>query len=86
MNCIQDYKGLIYMLLANNDAILTEDNSIDIFTDGKEKFRSLFKDIEEAKETIHLQYYIFKKDGLGNKLIRAINRQSKARCESPNPL
>ena len=27
------------MLLANNDAILTEDNSIDIFTDGKEKLR-----------------------------------------------
>jgi cardiolipin synthase A/B len=73
----QDYKGLIYMLLANNDAILTEDNSIDIFTDGKEKFRSLFKDIEEAKETIHLQYYIFKKDGLGNKLIELLTDKAK---------
>ena len=31
-------KGLIYMLLANNDAILTIDNSVDIYTDGKEKF------------------------------------------------
>ena len=65
------------MLLANNDAILTEDNSIDIFTDGKEKFRSLFKDIEEAKETIHLQYYIFKKDGLGNKLIELLTDKAK---------
>jgi cardiolipin synthase len=74
---IQDYKGLIYMLLANNDAILTEDNSITIFTDGKEKFHSLFKDIEEAKETIHLQYYIFKKDDLGNKLIGLLTDKAK---------
>ena len=73
----QDYKGLIYMLLANNDAILTEDNSITVFTDGKEKFHSLFKDIEEAKETIHLQYYIFKKDGLGNKLIELLTVKAK---------
>lgn len=74
---IHDYKGLIYMLLANNDAILTADNSIDIFTDGKDKFRSLFEDIKDAKETIHLQYYIFKNDDLGKKLIGLLTEKAK---------
>ena len=51
-------KGLIYMHLANNDAILTSDNSVDIFTDAKEKFDALFEDIKNAEDFIHLQYYI----------------------------
>ncbi|WP_428911251.1 cardiolipin synthase [Niallia sp. Krafla_26] len=74
---VQDYSGLIYMLLDNNDAILTTNNSIKIFTDGKEKFRSLFDDIQNAKDTIHLQYYIFKHDNLGSQLIELLTEKAK---------
>ncbi|MCQ6274465.1 cardiolipin synthase [Bacillus sp. V3B] len=70
-------KGLIYMLLANNDAILTVDNAIEIFTDGNEKFDSLFKDIQNSKEFIHLQYYIFKNDQIGKKLIHLLTEKAK---------
>ena len=41
-------------------------NKIDIFTDGKEKFESLIKDLENAKLYINLQYYIFENDKIGN--------------------
>ena len=74
---INQNKGLAYMLLANNDAILTNDNSVEIFTDGKEKFDSLFKDIRGAEDFIHLQYYIFKNDNLGTKLIELLTHKAK---------
>ena len=74
---IENNKGLIYMLLDNNDAILTTDNSVEIFTDGKDKFNSLFKDIRSAEEFIHLQYYIFKNDDLGTKLIDLLTQKAK---------
>lgn len=71
------YHDLIYMHLINNDAILTQDNKVEIFTDGKKKFDSLLSDIENAKDHIHLQYYIFKKDEIGKKLIHALTEQAK---------
>ncbi len=70
-------KGLIYMHLANNDAILTSDNSVDIFTDGKEKFDALFEDIKNAENFIHLQYYIINNDQLGKKLIQLLTEKAK---------
>ena len=41
-------------------------NEVTIFTNGKEKFDSLIEDIKNAKKFIHLQYYIFADDKLGN--------------------
>ncbi|EIT86985.1 hypothetical protein A374_01979 [Fictibacillus macauensis ZFHKF-1] len=61
-------QDLIYMQLLNNEAPFTRDNYIDIFTDGNEKFDALLRDITNATEHIHLQYYIIKKDNLGKKV------------------
>lgn len=43
-------------------------NQIRIFHHGTEKFNALINDIREAKEFIHLQYYIFEDDNLGNRI------------------
>ena len=43
-------------------------NKISIFTDGKEKFEVLKKDIINARHYIHLQYYIFEDDRLGHEI------------------
>lgn len=74
---IRNNQDLIYMNLFNNDAVLTENNAVDIYTDGKEKFDQLLKDIMAAKKSIHLQYYIFKNDGIGSKLIAALTEKAK---------
>lgn len=71
------HKQLINMHVTNNDAVLTEDNSIDIFTDGNEKFDKLLQDMNEAKHSIHLQYYIFKNDSLGKRLLSALTKKAE---------
>ncbi len=73
----EDNKELIYMHLRTNDAVLTEDNSVDIFIDGKEKFAQLFEDIKAAKDHIHIQYYILKKDELGKRFIDLLTLKAK---------
>lgn len=72
------YKDLIYMHLSTNHAVLTQDNSVRIYSDGAEKFKALLKDIETAKDHIHIQYYIFKMDNLGRHIYNElIKKQSK---------
>ena len=62
------YTDLIYLHLRNNDAFYTQDNDVNVLTDGKRKFESLMKDIESATDHIHLQYYIVRSDNLGKRL------------------
>ncbi len=65
---MEEFDDLIYLHLRNDDAIFTQNNHIDIFTDGKEKFARLIEDIKNAKNHIHLQYYILRHDELGQKI------------------
>ncbi|WP_436373325.1 cardiolipin synthase [Cytobacillus sp. BC1816] len=76
-NIIKKSKDLIYMHLVNNDSVLTQDNEVRIFTDGKEKFNSLVEDIKNAADHIHLQYYIFKRDNLGKSLINLLTEKAR---------
>src|SRR5690606_23098848 len=70
-------KELIRMHLFNNHGVLTEDNRLELLTDGQEKFKRLFEDIESATDYIHLQYYIIHNDRLGNQLIEALTRKAR---------
>lgn len=69
-------RDLIHMHLINNAATFSQHNDIQIFTDGKEKFHSLFHDIENAKDHIHLQYYIIKNDELGRRLMKVLSQKA----------
>lgn len=73
----RDHWDLISMFLTNNHAIFTEENIVELFIDGQEKFDRLFKDIRDANDYIHLQYYIINNDKLGNRLIEALTQKAK---------
>src|SRR5690554_5780531 len=44
-------------------------NKVSLLKDGNEKFLSLFEDIKNAKHHIHIEYYIFDMDIIGNKVV-----------------
>ncbi len=50
-------------------SIFTDDNDVDIFTNGKPKFAKLFEDLRQAKDHIHVQYFTIHNDDLGQELI-----------------
>lgn len=71
------FKDLINMHLRNNHAVLTQDNAVQIFNDGEAKFNALLEDLEHAKDHIHIQYYIFRLDGLGSRIYEVLLRKAK---------
>ncbi len=73
-----DYHDLIVMHLKAKLALYSEDNEVELLLDGKRKFDRLFRDIAEAKDHIHIQYYIIQKDELGAKLIRALAEKARS--------
>ncbi|MBM7666419.1 cardiolipin synthase [Solibacillus kalamii] len=74
---IKSYNHLIYMNLKTNNAVLTQDNDVKIFVDGSDKFEALINDILHAKNHIHIQYYIFKLDNLGQRIVNALIKKAK---------
>ncbi|GGI64838.1 cardiolipin synthase [Enterococcus alcedinis] len=56
---------------------LTRGNQLEIITDGKQKFSELFADINQAKETIHIEYYAIFDDRIGNQLLNLLIQKAK---------
>lgn len=65
---ITEYSDLVLYNLEAGSSVLSDDNDVTIFTDGNEKFDALIEDMEQAKEFIHIQYYIIKNDVLFNRI------------------
>lgn len=74
----KDNIDLFYLHLRNNDALLTQENEVEIFNDGQAKFDQLIKDINQARDHIHIQYYIYRDDQLGKKIANALKEKAEA--------
>lgn len=78
---IQNYKDMVYMHLNHSDSIFTQNNDIEIFTDGNDKFESLINSIQNAKHHIHMVYFIIKNDSLGKKIVDELTKKAKQGLE-----
>jgi len=78
---LEKYKDMIYLHLRNNDAVLTQDNAMTVFNDGSDKFEALIQDLEQATNHIHIQYYIFRLDNLGKRILNVLERKAKEGVE-----
>ena len=61
--------------------MLTDNNDIQIYTDGKEKFQALLNEMEHARNYIHLQYYIIKNDELWQEIEEVLIRKARQGVE-----
>lgn len=73
---IHEYKQLIKLNLNSDDAVFSQDNEVECYFWGKEKFDQLKEDLLNAKESIDMNYYIFKNDVIGKQIIEIL--ESKA--------
>ncbi|GAA0372125.1 cardiolipin synthase [Bacillus horti] len=75
------YQDMIYMNLISGYSLFTQNNTVDIFTDGNAKFTALFQDIQKAKKHIHIVYFIIKDDDLGRRLVQLLAKKAKEGVE-----
>lgn len=78
---ISSYKHIMMLLLNNSKALLAENNRVNILNDGNSTFDSIFKAIEEAKNHIHLEYYIIEDGRLTDRLFSILQRKAKEGIE-----
>lgn len=72
---------LIRLNYTTNSAPFYAHNAITIFTNGKEKFDRLKIELSAAQKYIHIQYYIFENDKLGNEICDILIEKAQAGVE-----
>jgi cardiolipin synthase len=70
--------GIMKLLFNNSNSIVTENNHVQFLIDGKQTFDSILDSIWRAKHHIHLEFYIFYPDKLGNIIINALCQKAKS--------
>ncbi|MEG0857149.1 MAG: cardiolipin synthase [Terrisporobacter sp.] len=75
----KDYRVLKIINLLLNTGIFpfTVNNKVEVFVDGNEKFLNLIKDIKNAKDHIHLEYFIIKDSEIGRKIKSELIKKSQ---------
>ncbi len=73
---VMSKSNIIKLLLRNNNAFLTKNNKVEMLINGEHKFDLLLKDLDKAKHHIHLEYYIFEEDEIGNIIIDKLIQKS----------
>ena len=71
------YRDLIKMHLINSQSYYSQDNNVELFFSGEDKFSNLLKSIDEAEKYIHMEYYIFKRDDIGKKVLNALAKKAR---------
>ena len=72
------YRHVAQLLLNNSLAPVIGGNSVKLFHEGRSAFEQIIKDLESAREFIHLEYFIFRADKLGKRTAEILIRKAQA--------
>lgn len=76
-NILKKWKEMVWMNIEYGNSMLTFNKSIDITSDGIEMFDRLCDDIENAKYSIKVEYFILKDDLIGRRFISLLTKKAK---------
>ena len=79
-NSLKNY-DMIRFLAGMDYAPYREDNQIDLFTDGNEFFNELLTCLDNAKKCINIEFYIFKNDDIGTKILKILDEKARSGVE-----
>ncbi len=77
----ETYKPLSRLLSNSNRSSLLYGTQITVYTNGTDKYKALLEEIEKARHHIHIQYYIFNDDTIGNQVKRLLIKKAKEGVE-----
>ncbi|WP_297520979.1 cardiolipin synthase [uncultured Clostridium sp.] len=70
-------QDVIFMNYNNCNAVYTEENKVTLLADGIELFNDIKENLSNAKEYIHIEFYIFRSDKIGTELLDILCKKSK---------
>lgn len=69
------FQNLILYNLNEEESVVTDNNDVRIYTDGREKFDALITEMEHAVNYIHIEYYIIRNDELWAEIEEVLTRK-----------
>jgi len=74
---LSQHSRVVQLMLKNSNSLFSLNNQVDILTNGIQTFTRIFRAMNEARETIHMEYFIIKEDTIGNKVKEILIRKAK---------
>ena len=65
---VQSNEELATLILNDTESPLTSDNSVKLIVNGENKFPDVIEALKNAKKHIHIEYYIFEDDHIGQEI------------------
>jgi len=75
---ILKYQKLAQLLLNDGMSYLTGNNKVDVLLNGEQKFPEVLRSLQDAKDHIHIEYYIFEDDKIGNAIKDILIEKAKS--------
>ena len=74
----QSSDSLIVQSLREKGITFSHDNNVKLLTNGQEKFDAEFQAIRNARYSVHLEYFNFRNDSIGNELFRLLEQKAES--------
>ncbi len=71
-----DIAKTMILSLQSSNSIITLNNTTEIFFTGELFFQSFLEDLDNAKQSIHIEYFIFRDDKIGNRIAVILKRKA----------
>ena len=72
-----DHLNLLKLLHNNNNAVAYANNKVNLYSDGESTFDAMFEAVRNAKEHIHVEFFIFEDDRISNEFKNILIQKSK---------
>lgn len=70
-------RDIMHLLLRNDKAFLSENLNVKILNNGAETFPAIIQALKGAKHHIHLEFYIFRFDNIGNEIFELLKEKAR---------
>lgn len=74
-------KDMILALEAMDYSPYRNDNNVSMYSDGKLFFNELLESLKKAKKSINIEFYIFKNDDIGTRILNVLEEKAKEGVE-----
>lgn len=78
---VKNNRELAYMLATNGKSALTANNAVKILINGEQKFPEVLAALQAAKNHIHIEYYIYEDDEIGQTIAQLLAQKAKEGVE-----
>ena len=77
----RNYRDFIHLHLVSSYSLLTQDNLVEVFDHGPELFERMLASLKQARDYIHMEYFIIRNDSLGRLVMETLAEKARQGVE-----